>query len=120
MNRILLASFFASALVLAFTPGNSSAAEDGAALYKTYCVTCHGDTGKGDGAASASLDPKPANFGDPGFWKTRDDAAVKKVIKEGGAAVGKSPLMVAWGAVLDDAKIDAVIKHIKSFQPKKP
>jgi len=119
MSRTFLVSLAVFALVLASTPGNSSAAEDGAALYTTYCVTCHGSTGKGDGAASASLDPKPADFSDPAFWKTRDDAAVKKVIKEGGAAVGKSAMMIAWGSVLDDAKIDAVIKHIKTFQPKK-
>jgi mono/diheme cytochrome c family protein len=118
MSRLSVVFAVLFAGTLAFTPSPVAAAEDGAALYKTYCVTCHGETGKGDGAASASLTPKPADFSDAAFWKTRDDAAVKKVIKEGGAAVGKSAMMIAWGSVLDDAKIDAVIKHIKSFQPK--
>jgi mono/diheme cytochrome c family protein len=118
MSRLSFVFVVLFAGTLLFTPSQSAAAEDGAALYKTYCVTCHGDTGKGDGAASASLTPKPANFADAAFWKTRDDAAVKKVIKEGGAAVGKSAMMIAWGSVLDDAKIDAVIKHIKTFQGK--
>ena len=118
MNRLFLASCVVFALAVGSSPASASAAEDGASLYKTYCVTCHGDTGKGDGVASASLSPKPANFADAAFWKTRDDAAVKKVIKEGGLAVGKSAMMMAWGTVLDDAKIDAVIKHIKTFQGK--
>jgi len=118
MTRIALVVFFVLPLVLVSFSGEAAAAEDGAAIYTTYCVTCHGDTGKGDGVASASLDPKPANFGDPKFWASRDDAAIKKVIKEGGAAVGKSAMMIAWGAVLDDAKVDAVIKHLKSFKGK--
>jgi mono/diheme cytochrome c family protein len=115
MTRLALTVSLLLPLVLTPFASDAAAAEDGALLYATYCVTCHGDTGKGDGAASAALDPKPANFADPKFWASRDDATVKKVIKEGGAAVGKSAMMVAWGAVLDDAKIDAVIKHLKSF-----
>jgi mono/diheme cytochrome c family protein len=118
MTRVVLTASFLLPLALVSLPGESAAAEDGAAIYTTYCVTCHGDTGKGDGVASASLDPKPANFSDPKFWASRDDAAVKKVIKDGGASVGKSALMIAWGSVLDDAKIDAVIKHLKTFKGK--
>ena len=37
----------------------------GSKLYQQNCVTCHGNTGRGDGAAGAGLDPKPANFHDP-------------------------------------------------------
>lgn len=38
---------------------------NGAKLYQTSCTACHGNTGHGDGAAGAGLDPKPANFHDP-------------------------------------------------------
>ncbi|HEY8241467.1 MAG TPA: hypothetical protein VIH35_08470, partial [Kiritimatiellia bacterium] len=31
----------------------------GEATYKLYCALCHGDTGAGDGAGAAALDPKP-------------------------------------------------------------
>jgi len=105
-------------LVLAATaaPGSLEAGEDGAALFTTYCSTCHGAEGKGDGAASAALDPKPADFSKAEFWASRDDALIKKVIKEGGAAVGKSAMMAPWGSVLNDAQIDAVIAHIKTFK----
>jgi len=38
---------------------------NGAKLYQTNCMACHGASGFGDGAAGAGLDPKPANFHDP-------------------------------------------------------
>jgi len=31
--------------------------EEGAKLYKTYCASCHGEQGRGDGPASAGLTP---------------------------------------------------------------
>jgi len=34
----------------------------GAALFAANCASCHGSTGRGDGKASASLLPKPANL----------------------------------------------------------
>ncbi|RYZ93412.1 MAG: c-type cytochrome [Proteobacteria bacterium] len=37
---------------------------NGARLFQTACISCHGNTGRGDGPAGASLDPKPANFHD--------------------------------------------------------
>ena len=96
-------------------PATAAAAEDGATLFATYCVACHGATGKGDGAASAALEPKPADFTNPEFWKGRDDAHITKVIKEGGASVGKSPLMTPWGAVLSDEQVAALVKHLHTF-----
>ena len=63
------------------------------------------------------MDPKPASFADAAFWTAeRTDEHLAKAIKEGGPAVGKSPLMAPWGAVLDDAKVKAVIAHIKTFK----
>lgn len=34
----------------------------GSALFTTYCVTCHGASGKGDGVLAASLRTKPADL----------------------------------------------------------
>lgn len=61
--------------------------------FTTLCVTCHGASGKGDGPAGKALKPAPANFTDPAFQKGRTDEQLAKVILEGGAAVGKSPVM---------------------------
>ena len=37
------------------------------------------------------------------------------VIQQGGTAVGKSPLMGPWGAVLNDAQIRDVIAYIRTL-----
>jgi mono/diheme cytochrome c family protein len=103
----------ASTLVLS---APAFAAEDGAKLYAANCASCHGDTGQADSPTAQALLPRPASFADPEFWKTRDDAAVKEVIKNGGAAVGKSPMMIAWGATLNDAQIDAIIAFLKTLK----
>jgi mono/diheme cytochrome c family protein len=103
----------ALALVLLSSP---VALADGAATYNMMCTSCHGAAGAGDGAAAIALTPKPANFGDAEFWATRDDAHLKKVIKQGGAAVGKSPLMAPFGAALTDAQVDELIAYIKTFK----
>lgn len=62
-------------------------------IFSTRCAACHGAQGRGDGAASASLSPKPANFTD-GAWHSKvTDEHIEKIIQYGGAAVGKSPSM---------------------------
>jgi mono/diheme cytochrome c family protein len=34
----------------------------GRALYRERCVACHGERGRGDGAAGVGLDPRPADL----------------------------------------------------------
>jgi cytochrome c553 len=93
------------------------AAFDAAGTFNTVCATCHGTTGLGDGPAGMALDPRPASFADAEFWETRDDEHIFTVIKEGGAAVGRSPLMVGWGASYDDDQIHELVEYVKTFRP---
>lgn len=99
-------------LALAAAP---PALADGATTYASYCATCHGPAGLGDGPASAALVPAPASLAGPDFWDAQTDAAVKKVIKEGGAASGRSPVMPAWGTSLTDGQIDELIAYLKTL-----
>lgn len=62
-------------------------------LFATRCSTCHGATGQGDGPASAGLTPKPRNYHDKAWQASVTDEHIEKIIKFGGPAVGKSPLM---------------------------
>jgi mono/diheme cytochrome c family protein len=43
-------------------PDDKATREMGEKVAKTNCVSCHGAKGKGDGAAAAALNPKPADW----------------------------------------------------------
>ncbi|MEE2751887.1 MAG: cytochrome c [Myxococcota bacterium] len=89
---------------------------DAAGTFTQACGPCHGAAGAGDGPAGAALPIKPTSFASADFWEGRDDASVAKIIKEGGAAVGKSPLMAPFGSQFDDAQIAALVAHIHTLQ----
>lgn len=90
---------------------------NGRVIYKEHCAPCHGLTGKGDGQYYASsLKPKPRDFTSPGFTDRVSEEYLTKVIKEGTAAVGKSPFCPPWGATLgEDEKIENVVAFIKTL-----
>lgn len=50
------------ALPAAAQQANTLQAEFGAVTYQFYCKSCHGEGGKGDGPAAASLSTKPADL----------------------------------------------------------
>lgn len=80
--------------------GNADAATAGKETYTTYCASCHGETGKGDGPAAASLQPAPANLADKAQSDSED--FLFWVIKEGGSAAGMSASMPAHLDLSDD------------------
>jgi mono/diheme cytochrome c family protein len=91
-------------------PLGSGAAGDGAVIYKNYCASCHGETGKGDGFAGASLEPKPKDLSqlsaiagdDYLFWR----------ISTGKPATA----MVGWRGILEDDQIWRVVSFIRSLK----
>lgn len=89
---------------------------DAKAAFESVCATCHGKTGNGDGPGAAALNPKPADFADPAFWKGKTDAELLKAIREGGASVGRSPLMPAWGSLYNEAQAKALLAYIKTLK----
>jgi cytochrome c553 len=54
--------------------GDAAATTAGQALYKKQCAMCHGDKGKGDGIAAASLAKAPANHTSAMVQKLSDGA----------------------------------------------
>jgi cytochrome c553 len=94
-------------------------AAKGEAHYKTLCVACHGEKGDGNGPAGAALTPKPGNFTDPANAERITEEWVYKMVKLGGQANGKSPMMVAWSGALNDQQIRDVAAFVLKFKPAK-
>ena len=70
-----------------------AAQAEAAKTFTQRCATCHGEAGAGDGAAAAGLNPKPRNLQEAAWHTSVDDAYIEKIIKLGGAGVGKSAAM---------------------------
>jgi mono/diheme cytochrome c family protein len=87
----------------------------GKAAFQQYCASCHGAAGKGDGPMGASMKPKPKDFSDKTYNGSLKEDYLSKVIKEGGQAVGKSPMMPKMGGVLKDGDVADVIAYIRSL-----
>jgi mono/diheme cytochrome c family protein len=87
----------------------------GAVHYQALCASCHGPRGAGDGPAGQNLDPRPARHDDGAYMNALSNEHLFKVIKEGGAAVGKSPLMAPWGGALSDDQIRDVVAFVRSL-----
>ena len=92
--------------------GGKGDAKAGKKVFETNCATCHGLTGKGDGAVAAALNPKPRNFVEGKFKYGSDDASLHKTIANG------KGVMPAWKAILKDKQIDDVIAYIRTFKKK--
>ena len=113
-NGILLAALvFSCALFLAAGPSRAADSAKGQEVYNIYCATCHGPTGLGDGVAAAALDPKPRDLSSAAILETYTDEYLVNVITNGGAAVGKSPMMTAWSGIISPEDIENVVAHIR-------
>lgn len=111
---LLLTAALGAALGLSTNAFAGGDAAKGKASYSTFCVSCHGPGGAGDGVAAAALDPKPRNLTDASYVSGLSDDHLFNVIKNGGPAAGKSPMMPAWGGALADSDIHNVIAFIRS------
>jgi mono/diheme cytochrome c family protein len=94
--------------------------QQGEALYRHYCQTCHGDSGAGDGFNAFNLDPHPRDLGDPAFQKAKTDADLADAVRRGGAGVGLSPLMPPWGHTLAPRQIDELVLFVRTLRKKRP
>jgi mono/diheme cytochrome c family protein len=88
---------------------------EGRKLYLTYCSSCHGDKGKGDGPATSSLPVKPADHTNGAVMNQLPDKFLTEIISKGGSAVGKSALMPAWGSQIKDKQLRDVVAYIRSI-----
>jgi len=83
----------------------------GAEVYKTNCLSCHGETGLGDGPAGAALDPRPAQIAHS-TQMLADDLLFYR-ISEGG--VPFQTAMPAWKGVLTEEQIWDVLAYVRAL-----
>lgn len=87
-------------------------------IFVQRCTPCHGASGHGDGTASGTLDPKPRNFSDPTWQKSVTDDYIVKIIKVGGAGVGKSAAMPSNPDIRSADVLAALKNKVRSFAGK--
>jgi mono/diheme cytochrome c family protein len=125
-NQNHLALFVSiSALATLLAPASALAgdAAAGKIVYTTNCLSCHGETGKGDGPVGQVLQPPPRDFAAGEFILDGDgdgtpgsDADLKAVIAKGAGAFGGNQMMAAWGGLLSEADIDNVVAYIRTLK----
>jgi len=88
----------AAAAAAAATPATveitPAARQQAQQIFSTRCAVCHGQDGRGDGGGAA-LKPPPRNYHDTAWQDSVTDKEIETAIVYGGAAVGRSPMMVA-------------------------
>jgi mono/diheme cytochrome c family protein len=103
-------------LVILFSPSLTFAQEpnDGKRMYQAYCSGCHGLSGKGDGPAAKMLPVKPADHTRIEMNKYTDQYLFE-IISKGGASVGKSSQMPAWGGVLKEPRVKEIVAYVRAL-----
>lgn len=114
MSRLVMVT--AVALGLAFGATGSAQAEDAKKVFDFYCAQCHGVNGDGKGInVGKDFATDPRNFTNGADMSKRTDDDIRTVIKDGGPAISKSPLMPPWGATISAADVDGLLAYIRKF-----
>jgi mono/diheme cytochrome c family protein len=92
--------------------GDANAAKEGKKIYVTFCTPCHGNNGKGDGIASASVNPKPADHTSEAVQNEPDGSLYWKMTE------GRGP-MISYKTVLNDNQRWQLVTFIKTLGKKK-
>ena len=98
---------FLTALALVLALPAMAAGPDGAAIYKSKCVSCHAADGSGDTPAGKSMKVRDLRSADV---QKQTDVELTKVIAGG---KGKMP---PYGKSLSTADIQALIAHIRTLK----
>lgn len=113
MSRLAIVTLLALGVGL----GASGAAQaDAKETFEFYCAQCHGSKGDGKGVnVTKDFATDPRNFTNKEDMEKRSDEDIRSVIKDGGPAISKSPLMPPWGATLSAAQVEELVVHIRKL-----
>lgn len=113
MRSRWIAGGCAAVALLATRAWGGAPSDLGARLYVERCSACHGEHGRGDGPTAPALQPPPRDFGAAAFWQGRTTAELRAVVTGGKPGT----MMPPFAGVLSDAEIDAVVEHLRRFDP---
>lgn len=88
--------------------------EAGKTLYEQRCAPCHGPDGKANTPTAKALQPPPRDHTDGAYMNALSDSHLFRVIKEGGPAVGKSPIMPPQFD-LKDEQLQSLVAFIRTL-----
>ena len=83
-------------------------------VYEQACASCHGADGRGAPAGTGIAVPLP-DFTDCVFATSESTANWTGLVRYGGGFLGMSPQMPAFGDVLSDEEIRAVVAYVRGF-----
>ncbi len=81
----------------------------GRQIYQLRCAMCHGAGGRGDGAAGASMNPRPTNLTTRDQRTALSDSAVAAVIMSGRRT------MPAFGRLLTKPQVDSLVAYLRTL-----
>ena len=93
---------------------------NGKKLYLTYCFTCHGKDGKGDGYAARYQPVKPRDLTNDVYMSPRTDQQLFNAISLGSAAFHGPLVMPAWWQSLTEQQRWDLVAYVRTLHRKPP
>jgi mono/diheme cytochrome c family protein len=88
----------------------------GKEMNEKYCIRCHDPESTTERVSNFdNLSPKPHPFSEGAALNSLTNSDLANIISRGGAAVGKSAQMPAWGATLKPPELKALIAYIRAI-----
>lgn len=104
-----------AAAVMALGLGLQAPADTGATLYRAWCGSCHGEAGDGTSKATVRLEVPAANLAQCATSTAEPEERWVAIVRDGGASVGLSIDMPAFGDAATPEQLQALVRYVRSL-----